>query len=179
MIEAGPLAQPSNWAGLGQMGIMSKWSKNTIGLTITMTCMQMAILSIGRAISHTQCRRRFCEGIALVSPPMLSVRETTIHRNSSEKAIWEHGSSKSMDAEEVRRVVKEELEAYRRKDTTAKILTPFALWVGTISLASFILTVMLAKETISGSAVDAAAAVSLLVAVALVFLSIILYGHKS
>ena len=110
---------------------------------------------------------------------MLSVRETTIHRNSSEKAIWEHGSSKSMDAEEVRRVVKEELEAYRRKDTTAKILTPFALWVGTISLASFILTVMLAKETISGSAVDAAAAVSLLVAVALVFLSIILYGHKS
>lgn len=85
-----------------------------------------------------------------------------------------------MDAEEVRKIIREELEVNRKKENrTAGAFRSFALWVGSITLASFFFTYWAARKTLPDEEVDWAAATFLLIAVVAVFLAIAYYRNES
>jgi low temperature requirement protein LtrA len=59
-----------------------------------------------------------------------------------------------MDAEEIRKIVREELKTAPKNDKVAGLFYAFAIWVGTVTLASFLLTWWAVRQDLPQNTVD-------------------------
>ena len=103
-------------------------------------------------------------------------------RHSPQKSITQETGPlgqvvRSMDAEEIRKVVRDELEAARKKDIAPRVFYAFASFVGSITLASFLFTWWAVRQDLPENRADGAAAILLLASALGVFLLLLFYSR--